>query len=169
MTEFPAFTEIVGEVPSLDDALHTEEAEKVSEPVEITLDESKQYLGEAVKEKGAEYVYKNVTRGRGSETCAYFDPKTKKPSCLVGHVLVRKGVTFERLHARERNLYTDVQGLIDADIIKVDNETQALLDLAQRAQDQGQTWGSALETALAEYEERATYYGTEGYDEAYDY
>jgi hypothetical protein len=159
MTEFPAFTE----------ALHTEEVSE-PEPVEITLDESKQYLGEAVKEKGAEYVYKNVTHpDNGSETCVYFDPKTKKPSCLVGHVLVRKGVTFERLDGRDRNLYTDVQGLIDADIIKVDNETQALLSLAQGAQDQGATWGDALETALDEYKERAKYYDTEGYDEAYDF
>ncbi|MFF1701223.1 hypothetical protein [Streptomyces sp. NPDC058252] len=166
------FNEIIGHVPTVDMVLHTSEAEKVSkpEPVEITLDESKKYLGEAVNAKGADYVYKNVTNpDSGLETCAYFDPKTKKPSCIVGHVLASKGVTFDRLDGRDRNLYTNVQGLIDAEIIEVDNETQALLALAQNAQDLGETWGDALEKALNEYEQRAKDYDTEGYDEAYDY
>jgi hypothetical protein len=147
--------------------LHTSEAAASSpETVEITLDEAKTFLADAVKKKGAEHVYKLVENpDSGGETCAYFDPKTKAPSCIVGHVLDRKGITHDTLFARERNLYTDVEGLIDAEIIRVDNETHALLSIAQAKQDDHQPWGKAVEAALKEYEERAEEYEAEGVDD----
>ncbi len=169
MTDPINFTEIVNKVPSLDDLLHTSEAEKSSkpEPVEISLDEAKQYLAEAVAEKGEAYIYQEVKKPDSWETtCAYFDPDTKAPSCIVGHVLDRKGVPFERMAGGDKNLFTDVQGLVDGRILKVDNETYALLTLAQEFQDGGISWGQAVKKALENYEERAEEYDAEEYDDA---
>jgi hypothetical protein len=155
--------EIVGHVPTLDEALHTPEA-KTSKPnptaVEITLDEAKELLGRAVKEKGADFVYQPIT-DMGRTQCAYFDPSDKAPSCLVGHVLAYKGLTYERLESTS-SVVTEVQELVEEGHIKVDNETLALLTVAQVEQDQGQTWGRALEEALATYEESAEAYESDG-------
>lgn len=163
------FNEIVDAVPTLDALLHTPEAETSKpkpEPVEITLDEAKQFLAEAVKAKGKRHIYDLVNNpDTGTQSCAYFDPATKAPSCIVGHVLDRKGITHDTLDGRARNLYADVAGLIDAEIIKVDNETHALLSIAQEKQDDRTPWGKAVEAALKGYEERAEEYETEGRDD----
>ncbi|MDX3260797.1 hypothetical protein PV336_16370 [Streptomyces sp. MI02-2A] len=157
MTDHINLFEIVGEAPTMDDLLNTSGAES-SKPIEITLDEAKTLLADAVKEKGADYVYQNVDSPHGNPTCAYFDPTTGAPSCIVGHVIAAKGATRERLDNREQNLYTDVQGLVHAEIIKVDNETHALLTIAQEKQDRDVSWGEAVKGALEGYEERAREY-----------
>jgi hypothetical protein len=158
--------EIVDHVPTLDEALHTQEA-KTSKPkptaVEITLDEAKELLARAVKEKGADFVYKPLT-SMGRSQCAYFDPEDRCPSCMVGYVLSYKGVTYEALDATG-SVVTEVQDLVEEGHLRVDNETLALLTVAQVEQDQGQTWGRALEEALATYEESAEAYETEGRDD----
>jgi hypothetical protein len=133
--------EIVGNVPSLDDALHTPEVEASvpkADAVEITLDEAKELLGRAVKEKGADFVYQPIT-DMGRTQCAYFNPSDKAPSCMVGYVLSYKGLTYERLETTN-SVVTEVQELVEEGHIKVDNETLALLTVAQVEQDQGQTW-----------------------------
>jgi hypothetical protein len=159
--------EIVEQVPSLDDALHTQEA-MTSAPVEITLDEAKELLARAVKEKGDNFVYQPI-RTSGHPQCAYFTPEDGAPSCLVGHVLAYKGLTHEDLDATNSGV-TEVQDLVEEGHIRVDNETLALLTVAQVEQDQGQTWGRAVEEALATYEESAGAYESVGYDDpAEDY
>jgi hypothetical protein len=158
--------EIVDTVPTLDEALHTQEA-KTSKPkptaVEITLDEAKELLARAVKEKGENFVYTPLTNA-GRSQCAYFNPEDRCPSCMVGYVLSYKGVTYEALDATG-SVVTEVQDLVEEGHLRVDNETLALLTVAQVEQDQGQTWGRSLEEALATYEESAEAYETEGRDD----
>jgi hypothetical protein len=150
--------------------LHTpEDKPSTPAPIEVTLDEAKQYLADAVQKKGPKYVYQNVKGTNGHDTCAYFDPETRAPSCIVGHVLASKGLTMDRLHGRERNLYTDVQGLIDGEILEVDNETQALLTIAQEKQDEGVPWGESVKDALSGYEDRAQEYEQGEDDPSEDY
>jgi hypothetical protein len=162
--------EIVDHVPTLDEALHTPEA-KTSKPkptaVEITLDEAKELLGRAVKEKGEDYVYEPLREGgrpHGRPQCAYFNPEDGCPSCMVGYVLSYKGVTYESLDATG-SVVTEVQDLVEEGHLQVDNETLALLTVAQVEQDQGQTWGRALEEALATYAESAEAYESDGRDD----
>jgi hypothetical protein len=128
--------------------LNTPEAQ-TSESVEISLDEAKGLLSRAVEEKGDLYTYEQV-----DNQCLYFNPETKAPSCLVGHVLAYKGITFDGLDASEANNSTDVHDLVEAGVIRTNLETEYLLSLAQDQQDSGATWGRALKTALEDYEER---------------
>uniref|UniRef100_A0AAU3I734 Uncharacterized protein n=1 Tax=Streptomyces sp. NBC_01393 TaxID=2903851 RepID=A0AAU3I734_9ACTN len=152
--------------------LNTPEAETSQHvPVEITLSEAKELLARAVEEKGAGYVYKmpivEARTGARDHLCAYFDPATKAPSCLVGHVLAHKGFTYDRMEALDVNTYASAATLVDTEVIKVDNQTRALLEIVQCEQDQGQTWGASLGEALALYEESASRYATDGYDDAF--
>jgi predicted secreted protein len=68
------------------------------------------------------------------------------------------------MQALDANTYTSAGTLADTAVIKVDNETRALLEIVQSEQDQGMTWGLALDEALALYEESAQRYDTDGYD-----
>lgn len=145
------------------ESLHTSEAETsetTPEAIEITLDEAKELLSRAVKEKGADYVYEQV-----DGACLYFNPSDKCPSCMVGYALSYKGLTYDNLVASDSAI-GEVTNLAEEGVIKVDNETLALLTVAQVEQDQGQTWGRALEEALATYEESAKAYEDEGYDDS---
>ncbi|RZU36030.1 hypothetical protein EV284_3513 [Streptomyces sp. BK022] len=132
--------------------------------VEITLDEAKSLLARAVEERGAGYTYQMLTIDEQS-LCAYFDPKTKAPSCIVGQVLAYKGVTYDDLAGQEVNTYANIEALNDQGVVKVDNDTQALLEIAQSEQDAGMPWGRAVEEALATYEGRAQAYEEDGYDD----
>jgi hypothetical protein len=129
--------------------LNTPEAQ-TSGSVEITLDEAKRLLSRAVEEKGDLYTYEQV-----HNQCLYFNPETKAPSCLVGHVLAYKGITIDALNASEANNSTDVHDLVEAGVIRTDLETEHLLSTAQDQQDSGATWGRALKTALGGYEDAA--------------
>jgi hypothetical protein len=129
--------------------------------VEITLDEAKTLLARAVEERGADYTYQMLTIG-GSALCAYFDPETKAPSCIVGQVLAYKGVTFEAMVNQDKNVYASAGTLIDTKFVKADNETRALLEIVQSEQDAGMPWGRAVEEALETYEEAAERYEEDG-------
>jgi hypothetical protein len=139
------------------------------EAVEITLDEAKTLLARAVEERGADYTYKMLTvelePGRQESLCAYFDPQTKVPSCIVGQVLSYKGVTFDDMAAKDKNVYASAGTLIDTAFIKADSETRALLETVQSEQDSGMPWGQAVEEALSTYEEVAQGYEEAGYDD----
>jgi hypothetical protein len=157
------FNEIVGKVPSVDEALNTQEVD-TSGPIEITLEEAEALLSRAVEERGADYVYR-IPVIDGESTCSYFDQATQAPSCIVGHVLAYKGLTFMDLSGEGLNTYANVEALSDLEVIKVDNETLALLHIAQSEQDAGMPWGRVVEEALKTYEDTAKGYETEGYDE----
>jgi hypothetical protein len=133
------------------------------EAVEITLDEAKALLARAVEERGADHVYKMLTIDDAA-LCAYFDPATKAPSCIVGQVLAYKGVTYDDMFAQDKNVYASAGTLIDTKFVKADNETRALLEIVQSEQDAGMTWGRAVEEALATYEEAAERYEEDGRD-----
>jgi hypothetical protein len=134
--------------------------------VEITLDEAKALLARAVEERGADYQYKMITfevePGRRESLCAYFDPATKAPSCIVGQVLAYKGVTFDDMAAKDKNVYASAGTLVDTKFIKADDETRALLESVQSEQDSGMPWGQAVEEALSTYEDVAQGYESEG-------
>jgi hypothetical protein len=142
--------------------LHTS-APEAAKPVqvELSLDEAKELLARAVQERGEDYTYKMLTID-DSALCAYFDPATKAPSCIVGQVLAYKGVTFDDMSSQDKNVYASAGTLIDTKFVKADNETRALLEIVQSEQDAGMPWGRAVEEALETYEEAAERYEEEG-------
>jgi hypothetical protein len=115
-------------------------------------DEARRLLVEAIELKGADYVYPKNYDGMGA-TCLYqnYDliregddggtryERPTGPSCIVGHVLIAKGVDPIELAAREGDSALDVAQLEFVDPVVLD-----ALDAAQAAQDGGQTWGEAL-------------------------
>lgn len=107
-------------------------------------------LERAVREKGEGYTYERVGGEEGA--CAYFDPETKEPSCIVGHVFSYMGFTYEDIAALETgssdpNLWSVspvTDGLLD-DLLA--ESTRRLLVEAQYLQDRGEPWGEALKGA----------------------
>lgn len=110
----------------------------------ITRQEALDTLREVVAEYGEDYVYdRRVNTGNGplgGESCFYV--RDNKPSCLVGHVLNRRGVAINTLKEREGS---------GPDIFAprfLTHEAADVLTAAQEKQDGGRTWGSALQAAV---------------------
>ena len=129
------------------DTLHTEPDEDWA-PIDLTFVEAVALLKRSVAENGAQTVY-----AKPGGICLYFTPDGC-PSCLIGHVLHYKGMTYKALDDRGSNDQTDVSGLIQDTVIRVDMRTEALLALAQGFQDDGVPWGRAVEQALEGVAER---------------
>jgi hypothetical protein len=104
-------------------------------------------LNRAVAEKGADYEYP-----RAGGECFYFEPDGT-PSCLIGNVLAQKGVKLEDFVVIEDGQPWDLNSgesvfSLDAyGFIKTTGETQDILTRAQRMQDDGYSWGEALDLA----------------------
>lgn len=106
------------------------------------------YLDEAVAEFGEDYV--DSKGGNGS--CKYV--RDGAPSCLVGQVLAKVGVPLDRLKVADLGQYGGgvpaddlLVELEDEGVLKYDTGVIALLSEAQRKQDIGYTWGSAVRAA----------------------
>lgn len=82
--------------------------------------------------------------------CLYFHGD--EPGCIVGQLLAKHGVTGDQMREVD-----DAQGwmlneravgdLIEAGIIDTDHEGYAMLTVAQKSQDDGNTWGEAVAEA----------------------
>lgn len=93
-----------------------------------------------------DYVYEKEP-GTFKSSCVYFDDE-RKPSCIVGHVLSRLGFEPGDDFMRAANA-EDVEGLVAGGWLDVDEATTWLLQEAQRLQDDGQTWATAVAHAKA--------------------
>lgn len=127
-------------------------------------------LDEALKEKGEDYIYPRVVKtmpeGEVAEkpffpdqpdapwgtTCLYVhdEEEGQIPGCIVGNVMHRLGVPLEDLKKVEGD---NAHGLIGQLQIPVNQHVTRLLNRAQASQDEGQTWGKAVQAARAWYDE----------------
>lgn len=114
----------------------------------LDIDQAKMLLKRAVDEKGADFVYRTAEEW-ATKPCVYFNPGTKCPACLIGHVLSYKGLTYDDIWTH--NDGTGVTELREAEIIRMDDNTTELLTLVQRKQDAGWPWGEAVQYALDNY------------------
>ena len=115
-------------------------------------------LEKVVREKGADYVYEAPDEGE----CMYAEYDWSStgypyvgPSCVVGHVLIDLGLT-----PRDLRRLDDIEGVgvvVSAARLNValhergyvfSRKALALLGWAQTVQDDGGTWGHALEAAV---------------------
>jgi hypothetical protein len=127
----------------------------MSEPMVLTPRAAIGLLRMVVHDKGADYVYPRVARGL---PCVNFTDDG--PSCIVGHVLERIGVTAD--DAKILGINGEISAsescgrLEQAEFRwRFASETLDILEVAQMSQDSGGTWGHALaraEEALARLE-----------------
>lgn len=103
-------------------------------------------LKQAVELKGADYVY---PPSGGGGACNYLEytggsrrtGKPTGPSCVVGHVLVAKGIPMLDIAPHEGDSAETVARLVGA---FRDEIVGGALSEAQSVQDNGDTWGEAL-------------------------
>lgn len=113
-----------------------------------------QALRDVVAEFGSDFVYRN-DRGQvadGSVACQYVhrtETGEKTPGCIVGQVYFR--LFGELLEGFEGTSIAGVNGAIwgNGNGKYFTERAQDVLTAAQRAQDAGHTWGSALAEAEA--------------------
>jgi hypothetical protein len=130
-------------------------------------------MRQAVKSKGEDYLYPQVSVGMGGPSCLYTtpsgDPSKSQPSCIVGHALAYAGTPIEVLHAidfggvviddefgeYESEGPLDSTPIYDDDVlawlsrngIEVTREAVDAFRIAQNDQDNGVAWGEAVERA----------------------
>lgn len=107
-------------------------------------------LTDVVDSGGDDYVYPKVPMSPNSQGWGCRYEFQGKPSCMVGHALVRAGVEvgvladLDRSGPRAFNL-PDFMPFVSPGAAQV-------FDAAQTLQDNGKTWGVALDHARTEYE-----------------
>lgn len=129
----------------------------MSDTLSFTVEEARALLVEAIEEKGADYRYTDPDSD--GESCWYgsysgdvpFNEDSEPnpcdgPGCIVGHVLVKKGVTLEQLRPYEGEGAISVLGRLRGGAGNYFDGTpvERALGAAQSAQDSGETWGEAL-------------------------
>lgn len=123
-------------------------ASKSKAPAEIDGAHALSLLQEVVAER-PDYVYERPVAD--SPQCLYV--LDNEPSCLVAQVLHRAGYSVETLSG------LDGQGPIsdavrEVPAIVLTGDAAAILEAAQGAQDDGETWGDALAVARREASRR---------------
>ncbi len=111
---------------------------------DITYESALEALKAAVAEKGEDYVYAWV-----DYKCVY--SHNGKPSCGVGHVLHRLGVDtegFEHTTMNTKMFDSLAYRLRDLSVITITQSAIDLLREFQNCQDEGRTWGEALDIAI---------------------
>lgn len=114
--------------------------------LKLTYEQAKADL-EALAAERPDYVYEAPEKEEEDEApiCMYFHENA--PSCIVGHVMARHGMTQDQLTSFE-NAGTAVYGLFANDTLQVDRKTGVMLSRAQAMQDQGSTWGDSVAEAI---------------------
>ncbi len=120
------------------------------EKIFIDADRAIQLLHEARNSKGYDYVDQNSQCGGCRNTEWDRDESKYVPSCIVGHVLVAAGVPVDTLSDFNGSITTTRVGLtneLGPDAFEITKEATVVLVTAQRAQDEGKSWGSAVDYA----------------------
>ncbi len=121
--------------------------------------EALRLLKQAKDSKGWNYRYRNP-EDSGSRQCRYFE-EGGEPGCIVGHVLHNLGYRprYEG-EGDDRYRVDTIEGnpvahLVVKGVIEAPRVVRDMFTAAQRAQDDGATWGTSLdlaETVLNAYE-----------------
>jgi hypothetical protein len=110
----------------------------------ISLAEVREHATNIVVEFGADYLYPRSDPALGA-ACHYV--RDNKPSCLVGQILFRCGMSLEWMHSWENcgpgHLFDgdDERGIT---WVAESEDVLNALHMMQRLQDSGSTWGECL-------------------------
>lgn len=110
--------------------------------LELTYDEVVADLRALAAER-PDYTY-NAYEDGDDGSCIYFH-HDGTPSCIVGHVLAKHGVTLEDVGSANDDV---VEKLVTGGIISGDSAAMGVLDRAQGAQDSGRRWADAVEFGI---------------------
>lgn len=96
-------------------------------------------------EEGVDYVYTGRAHPEATASAACVYVWKGQPDCLVGHWLIRQGVSPEALEP----LWNNSAGAVVREFLgdRLDNEARALLVNVQHRQDGGMPWAEVLEHA----------------------
>jgi len=130
----------------------------MGEKVVIDLDQALKLLLDAREERGYDYIDPGSEEGRGCYNVIkdYTDDEGNKldepvlcPSCIAGTVFSYAGVPLEFLYKHNGTVNSTVRAIADdlTEEFEVTPEAAAVLRVAQRAQDKGESWGAAVEAA----------------------
>ena len=109
--------------------------------IKTTDEEVRKVLREFVAER-PDYIYAappNIATLAPRFMCYYVHKD--EPGCLIGHVLHKLGIPLEQLKALE---HQGAGKVADQCLEGISYETRRFLTNAQGAQDEGMTWGAAL-------------------------
>lgn len=105
-----------------------------------------------VNEHGRDHRYETRSID-GDKGCFY--SWDEEPDCLIAKVLHRLGISMNKLQnldcANSDDMPIAIGSPIAQEITGLNEQVSGVLATAQRAQDQGFTWGSALDTTMATY------------------
>jgi hypothetical protein len=121
-----------------------------TEPEFLTYDRALALLREVIAEKGEDYVYPKLepeAAGDRGAVMECFYVRDDAPSCIVGHVLHRAGVSLDDLRAVEGWTPGDVEQAPPF-TLWADEMALELLYEVQNEQDAGRSWGEALTNTL---------------------
>lgn len=116
---------------------------------ELTHEQIQAIMEDLVEQYGPDFVYERRSDIHGTPQCWYTsvrDDDSVEPSCLVGQVLHRAGVGLIYLREREGCSASSVLDELQTDaLLLTSTRTVTALAMAQKVQDNGGTWGAALQ------------------------
>ena len=110
----------------------------------ITEDQYFEALESAVAERGEGYTYD------GPSGCVY--EHNNQPSCLIGLAVTKLGAPIELLKEWDECRNVEGSGITDVAPVGMPDKVVKFYAAAQRAQDDGDTWGEALGAAERLYD-----------------
>lgn len=140
--------------------------------LELNLEKATSLLDATVTTQGVEYVY-----NRHNGSCQYFHSENRyddetgewvreneRPGCLVGHVLLDLGLTYDDLY--EVNTLSADAAMYDLQqrgLLSYTADAEQILSMAQISQDNGVAWGEAVERAKLGQVFKKPYAGESGW------
>lgn len=112
----------------------------------LTLADCKKYFAEVLRGYPHAHVYINPNGERACAAGVYCsnvdasDPDNWKPSCIVGHVLFKHGVSLEKLSEGGGDVTMTLRFLLLEGILDVHSNAARYLTAAQLLQDKGAPW-----------------------------
>jgi hypothetical protein len=110
----------------------------------LTLKEAISSARKVIDDFGPNYVYTPIAHNR----CNYYHSVKNEPSCLVGHIFYRNGMGREVLTKLDCLAESFVGSEEFEEIISLRPKVSKFLSSLQEFQDEGVSWGTALEMAL---------------------
>lgn len=113
---------------------------------DLTFDRAVELAREVVAEFGKDYAYPSEDKVFDPEievyVCVYV--QDEKPSCLVGQILHRHGVSLEELSRHEFKASTQMAFLVTG----LDDKANQFLAMVQSFQDKGWSWAASVDKAV---------------------
>lgn len=114
----------------------------------LNLEQAQELIASVIETHGADKVYERPSR---ESSCLYVhkdDAGNLTPGCLVGTALIEYGVAAENLVNQIMDANELAMYLKRREILSISESAVRYLYHAQQSQDDGETWGSANESAL---------------------